>query len=348
MRLPLLALAASMSMVVRVPAAWASCGSWSRVTGAAVTGALADVSAGSATDVWAVESSRSHTLTEHWDGSVWRRVPAPNPAPRFDTLKTVVAVTPNDAWAAGIFGKSLRGRLLLHWDGSAWHRTPLPGGARHATISDLAALSPSDVWAVGAGRRGRTRTLHYDGSAWRVIRSLTPGGHGQLYGVAAMSPTDVWAVGGFGRVGFAALVEHWNGTAWQRSLAPHLGGMFGVAGTSSSDLWAISAVGFGGGINHWDGHAWTRLTKTAAGLAAVAAAASTDAWAVGQNGNDQPALVHWDGATWTESGIGSRLVSSLESVAAVPGTGDYWAVGETDHQLFPSGGFSKPRIEFRC
>ena len=258
------ALAACVSVVSRTPTATAACGSWERVTGARVTGVLSDVSAESATDVWAVGSSRSHTLAEHWNGSTWRRVTTPNPAPRSDALDAVVAVTPTDAWAAGRDGVGGNGRLLLHWDGSVWRRTPLPRGASHATIRDLAALSPSDVWAVGASSHGATRTLHYDGSSWKLIPSPTP------------------------------------------------------AATTSSVL------------------------------AAVAASTSADAWAVGDDTSVRPLVDHWDGSMWTESAIPSEYPSGLTSVTHVPGTGDYWAVGDTDHRNFPFGSFHKPRIEFRC
>jgi hypothetical protein len=75
------------------------------------------------------------TLIEHWAGNVWSRMPSPN----IGGLSDVVAVAPNDVWAAGTAG-------MLHWDGVSWTPWPIPAGA--APVA-LAATGPSDVWAVG-------------------------------------------------------------------------------------------------------------------------------------------------------------------------------------------------------
>ncbi len=192
--------------------AYAVCGSWTPVAGASVRGELEDVSGSSATNVWVVGGSLGRTLAEHWNGSSWRRLPTPNPGRHGDRLLSVVAITPNDAWAVGEFGQQGRGELLLHWNGTGWHRRLLPTGARKASFADVAATSPSDVWAVGQSRRLRARIVHYDGSGWSIVPDASPvtGVHA-LAGVAATSTSNAWAVG---RVRNHGLAEHWDGHAW--------------------------------------------------------------------------------------------------------------------------------------
>jgi S-layer homology domain len=74
----------------------------------------------------------------------------------------------------------------------------------------VTALSPSDIWAVGAN--GQTLTEHWNGSSWSVVSSPSPGSsYNYLNGVTAISSSDVWAVG-YQRSGFtnATLVERYN------------------------------------------------------------------------------------------------------------------------------------------
>jgi hypothetical protein len=111
-------------------------------------------------DAWAVgeydvPGYAPMTLTEHWDGSTWTRIPSPNPdGNRGSSLLAVEGVSETDVWAVGEgFGKSPRVRPLIeHWDGSAWSITT-PGRVPNAHITGLnavTAISPSNVWAVGS------------------------------------------------------------------------------------------------------------------------------------------------------------------------------------------------------
>ena len=66
-------------------------------------------------------------------------------------------------------------------------------------LSAVAAVSASDVWAVGhadSNSGSASLTLHWDGSVWRHVPSPSPGSAGNnLSGVAAVSANDIWAVG---------------------------------------------------------------------------------------------------------------------------------------------------------
>src|SRR5205085_2738007 len=87
------------------------------------------------------------------------------------------------------------------------------------TLSAVAAISPTDVWAVG---RSGSRPLieHWDGTRWSQVPDGSSHGY-WLVGVAAVSPRDVWAVGMDDHS--HALVEHWDGTRWRLVPTPSPG-----------------------------------------------------------------------------------------------------------------------------
>ena len=347
------AAAAAAAVVVWAQPALGACGSWQKIPGApGVHGVLADVSASSATDVWAVGVDDGRTLAERWDGSTWRRVAAPNPgrrSTRVDKLSAVVAIAPDDAWAVGEFGRR-RASLLLHWNGVRWQRRILPRAARYAALFDIVAVSAGDVWAVGTSGQALTlRTLHYDGSRWRVVPAVNRGVHPTFLSVAATSSSDVWAVGYSPRT----LVEHWDGHAWHLVAASRWGGPeSGVAAISPSDVWGVGYTQHGQVrvIDHWDGSSWT-IAFSAAGvrLNSVAASGPNDAWAVGgvllYPGG--PTIVHWNGTTWSQSVMPTPGPAFLSSVVDVATTSSYWAVGATYHRVAHTA-YNTPRFEFRC
>src|SRR4051812_37639934 len=63
-------------------------------------------------------------------------------------------------------------------------------------LTGVAALSATDVWAVGSSCSrsiDRTLALHWNGRAWSVAKSPNVGVYGNsLRKVIALSPTDVW------------------------------------------------------------------------------------------------------------------------------------------------------------
>src|SRR6266568_4644968 len=111
------------------------------------------------------------------------------------TLNAVSGVSSNDVWAVGSFqDASLTTRTLIeHWNGSRWKiiASPNPDPARNDLLG-VAALSASDVWAVGfSGQEERVLVEHWNGTAWSVV--ATPGagtGDNSLTGVSALSSTD--------------------------------------------------------------------------------------------------------------------------------------------------------------
>jgi hypothetical protein len=83
----------------------------------------------------------------------------------------------------------------------------------------VAAISPTDAWAVGEQNLNQTVIEHWNGTAWTVVPSpsLTASGvQDVLSGVSEIGSSDVWAVGFSSNLGTGkTLAEHWDGTSWQ-------------------------------------------------------------------------------------------------------------------------------------
>jgi hypothetical protein len=195
---------------------------------------LTAVSAVSATDIWAVgyigtpvASATStgqpapngvQTLTEHWDGTAWSVVGAPDARARdgvqpWDILTSVAAISSDDVWAVGVTEWPLTylapdflvaQPLVEHWNGTYWTTVSVPtpeAGPPDWTLTQ-GATEPAGAPAVGSSA---------------------------LLAVTAGSAQDVWLVGGYvvdmGATGhtpdpWETLTEHWNGVSWTIVPAP--------------------------------------------------------------------------------------------------------------------------------
>jgi hypothetical protein len=334
--------------------------SWRAVATAQVPN-LADVVALSPTDVWAVGAKGQPYQTPvivHWDGRKLRAFRAfrPSVAVQYSgekpgtsgTLDGIAAFSSNDIWAVGTdgnfssgqFGSSPGRPVVEHWDGTMWRVVTTPRLRAGGTLDDVAALSRTDVWAVG---QVGTRPLAelWDGRRWRVINI---GQEGALYAVDGASTGNVWAVGAQGLTELSVndifgLVMRWNGRRWQYVPAPSPsyseGDRFaGVDANSTSKAWATHNGGTGGSdIQRWDGRRWRiahvfRLEESS--LSDIAAVSPNDVWAVGSRSYlpERPLIVHWDGSTWRVQHVPfERLRATLSGLSALSPS-EVWAVGE--------------------
>jgi len=177
----------------------------------------------------------------------------------------------------------------------------VPNGAAAAStqLAGVAAVSPTDVWAVGSsaptGGAATTLTEQWNGSGWSIVKSpdasnASPFGGDQLTAVAAVSATDIWAVGYIGTPSpsftsqgqpqssaVQTLTEHWNGVAWSIVNAPDVAARDGVepwdvltsiAAVSTDDVWAV-------GVTEWP------ITYDSGSVVAA-----------------QPLVEHWNGSYW--------------------------------------------------
>jgi hypothetical protein len=206
-------------------------------------------------------------------------LPAPLGVGRGVVIEGLAAISRSDVWAVGSTGPLVgtyalaAGSVIAHWDGETWSLIPHPNPSQSSLVS-VAAISPNDVWAVGA-RSGsippgvsvaRTLVEHWDGHRWRVVPSPNQHGSGQLTSLAVLASRDVWAAGGSHSGGEEApdeaLVEHWQGSRWVIVHVPYAGrvGYTGdLAATSSSSVWVDAYDGHNLDIARWDGHHWRAI-----------------------------------------------------------------------------------------
>ncbi len=226
--------------------------------------------------------------------------------------------------------------------------SPNPGDS--SNLSDVAAVSSNDVWAVGSFRtepEQHALALHWDGVAWSIVPIPNLPSPSSLNGIDAISSNDVWAVGQTIVSETVPLITHWDGTAWSVVPSP-IPGSFGelqsVAAVSSNDVWAVgysftSNSERGSLTMHWDGTAWSvapnpNLGSSVGFLNGVTAVSSNDVWAVGnlRSAADEvsPLVMHWDGTDWSVVPRPNPPGNNDLSGVAAASSSDVWAVGTTD------------------
>ena len=144
-----------------------------------------------------------------------------------------------------------------------WKVVASPNGGKQAAGNILlatAALSTTDAWAVGAEPHQSqflTATLaeHWDGTQWSIIPTpLISTPTAQLNSIAVINSSDIWAAGYSDDPNCLCgktVVEQWNGSSWQAVPGPTLGTtnrVFGVAASSSSNVWAVGEFSSGGAL----------------------------------------------------------------------------------------------------
>jgi hypothetical protein len=214
----------------------------------------------------------------------------------------------------------------------------------------VAAISDSDVWAVGGQQdsAGVWHPLieHWDGHSWTVTPAADPNGGGNvLYGITAASRSSAYAVGQTGTAfPGKALVEHWNGRSWSvdstltspgESLVPFAvtggDGSLTLVGERETDITPFKTfVAAGSPLSLQDAPS---VGSGENDLFGAARTADGTTWAVGWNvdpasGNFATLTESSNGGTWSvvpspNPGTGDN---GLAGIAAIPG-GGLWAVG---------------------
>ena len=147
------------------------------------------------------------TLTWHWNGHHWDVTRWPSPPPAESPGLGVAAVPgTRQLWAYGSITNLhtySSTTLTERYTHGRWQVIPSPNcaGASSSQLAALAAIGPSDVWAVGTCYRGIhpfPLTEHYDGHHWHIIPAPTPGLRselGDVTGVPRKGHPALWAVG---------------------------------------------------------------------------------------------------------------------------------------------------------
>ncbi len=238
-------------------------------------------------------------------------------------------------------------------------------GANIHRVTGMAALSATDVWAVGwmyvnpPNRMLFTQPLieHWDGVTWTAQAAPTPPDRNTyLFAVTAVSASDIWAVGAITPEGATTLsvlqplTLHFDGSAWSQIAAPVVPGespralLSSVTAAGPDNVWAAGRDGASGLVLHWNGTAWASVgVPGASGVVrdqldwnSISAVSARDVWLVGErrlgqfgkNGT-QPVAAHWNGIAWAleNTPLPPGIQNRLASVAA-RAPDDAWAVGE--------------------
>jgi len=285
---------------------------------------LNGVAAVSASDAWAVGLSRSpggpaRTLVLHWDGRRWSITASPNAGPGNNSLESVAAASPKDAWAVGYHDAAGVFRSLVeHWDGERWTIVRLPRLSGPGDgLNAVGASASGAVWAVGGAARAR-------GPSQPLVLRLADGSWSSVPAPASLHSATLNGV---------AAAPGWQGA------------------------WVVGATRSGGADRafslHTDGRHWrvVPVDLTAAlsvDLNAIWAAAPDDAWAVGSEFDGRwyrPLVEHLAGgrrsrvSTPGTPGLDARLMA-----VAGRADGQLWAVGSAARGAGPQ----RALIVHRC
>ena len=238
------------------------------------------------------------------------------------------------AWVVGATGiGTLHLRpVMLAWNGTAWKRVSTPDGTVLGRLSGVAAVSATNVWAVGGTAAHGALILHWNGRTWRPVPLPALGPAAQLYGVAATSARNAWAVGS--GPSDDSLILHWNGKTWRRLPGPIPAGsdspaFSAVAVDSARNAWAVGTYAdfgsFGTLTEHWNGTAWKLVPSpgqpavhSPGGVLTGVAVTPRDTWAVGSGW-----FLRWNGTKWKQLPAPNGGPNGVVAVSAT----DAWAVG---------------------
>jgi hypothetical protein len=233
----------------------------------------------------------------------WKVLPGPAPGGE----GSGIAAAGNQAWVVAAYTARPQ---VARWHRGAWTtRTIADPGFAGGDLRAIAAVSVSDVWAVGGHYTDADvyppLAAHWDGATWTTVSPpYDRDGNAFFQAVSAPASDDVWAVG-YESLGSSdeALVDHWDGTSWTQVPGP-AGDviLIGVAAISPTNVWVISDTD----TYQWNGTTWNSIAhaESTSGpfLQNISASSASDIWVVGLSpGVDgTPATFHWDGTSWTE------------------------------------------------
>lgn len=253
-----------------------------------------------------------------------------------DGLEDLAATGPDDAWAVGTAPCCGRdARELLHWDGAQWQTVtppPAPAKAFYPDLREVAASSPTDVWAFGSDANSLVFGHHWDGTTWRTTEF---GKDVVIRDAVTLGSRDAWFVGTTGlETSEKPIAEHYDGDRWTTFALP--GAPETVSAVASDDIWAIGQVNGAPSAMHWDGRQWeTNALPTPSVPSGVRVSASDilatgpdDVWAsavLTKNGLYPGAVLwHRSGGSWQQVPIDAPDDSVTK--LASDGAGGLWMV----------------------
>lgn len=182
---------------------------------AGVPGGIGEVSAVSATDIWAVTRYGGYVL--HFNGARWSVAKhLPEPQLVAGSASGITAFGPANVWVFGE-GRGAIGALgTWHYDGHTWKRWQ--GNA--AGLVTASALSPANIWAVGSLKVPFGSIEHFNGHRWLPVTAAALSGL-SFADIHAVSATNVWVAAGPQPAAFKSFLLHYGPHArWSKISVP--------------------------------------------------------------------------------------------------------------------------------
>ena len=233
--------------------------------------------------------------------------------PLFEDVLSIVSFGPTSAFAVNLVGDVYR------WNGTVWAQS-LAGTFANTKFLSVQGSSAFNVIAVGTGGV----IQRYDGTTWTAMTSGTTrdlasvwvesatsafavGTNGtalRLSGAAWTATTSgvttslnsVWSSGGIAyAVGAGGTVLRYSGTTWTRATVPTAETLYGVSGTTTTNVVAVGTLGT---VVRFDGVTWALVSSNGVSADLFGISAST-----ANNGRmyiaSDVGLLQLDGATLT-------------------------------------------------
>jgi hypothetical protein len=125
---------------------------------------------------YSIASGAQPVLAEHWNGSGWSVLAAPEPSGEtYSTLSSVSCTAGDFCVAVGSYGTPEVGAKTLgeSWNGKAWSivETPNPGGSRDSQLEGVSCTSTAGCMAGGSQLHGSSLSLaeSWNGKTWSIL-----------------------------------------------------------------------------------------------------------------------------------------------------------------------------------
>jgi sugar lactone lactonase YvrE len=316
------------------------------------------------------EVSTSYHYSVARDGAERSRQAAAIPTgATLTNLTGVSCISANNCQAAGYYKNSSGTFVTLaeSWNGTEWtvQSTPNPGGALESRLEAISCASSTNCMAIGYYKTGSeafsTLVEHYNGTAWAIQSSPNTAGFAKnyLYSVSCGSSSDCWSVGKSAHTVIeelegkkpAALLEHWNGSAWSlSSLTEAPAQLKRVSCGSASSCVAVTGQA-GLAVQRWNGTTWASQTlatppsgsgSTIKGISCGASGTCTAVGSYTSSGHSAPLVERWNGSSWSVQAavdpvgvIEETISSSLEAVSCTSSACTAVGTRTSSHETSP-------------
>ncbi|MWA01912.1 hypothetical protein F8568_016340 [Actinomadura sp. LD22] len=195
-----------------------------------------DLDASAPGNVWLSGRNGEAGYLARWDGSRWTQVTPPDACKNSTSLQV-------EAVADGVW---VSNGCLARWQNGTWTTYEPSALGTRAYVSQVYAVSPTDIWASASVLPFRYTVLHWDGTEW--TEADVPENYNE---VAAAGPAGVWLAS----PGGSELMRRTSGGWTAMPAAPSA--VHGYRIGDDGSLWAAGAPDKpGGAFYRFDGTTW--------------------------------------------------------------------------------------------